>query len=274
MGIGEAAATTSPTGTSSPLATQDAIGALTFRVQTAGRTGAATGPMVLAPPRVWSAEGIGARALLATAGRLIEQGGLAPRGLVDMLRSGQGITADRALDYPAAAGGREVAVTVVDGITRDGTALADLVSAADNPDPGTVGIGPEEAFTPVRRGLVRPVSAALRGSPAEADAVAEAEHATDRGAPQPDQRAWSRRSRSRSARSDAPLPLTIVNGLPVPVRVRVERLPHIGPAGGPDRGAADPAAGSSPAVGQRESHPFRPVHGGRASAHTRRRAAR
>ena len=227
VGIGEAAATTSPTGTSSPLATQDAIGALTFRVQSAGRTGAATGPMVLAPPRVWSAEGIGARALLSTAGRLIEQGGLAPRGLVDMLRSGQGITADRALDYPAAAGGREVAVTVVDGITRDGTALADLISAADNPDPGTVGIGPEEAFTPVRRGLVRPVSAALRGSPAEADAVAE----------ESTRRIEELRSLINVVEppipfslgtSDAPLPLTIVNGLPVPVRVRVDVSPTSG----------------------------------------------
>jgi hypothetical protein len=120
-----------------------------------------------------------------------------------------------------------VAIPVVDGIRRAGEALADLVTAADEPDPGAVGVGPEEAFTPVRRGLVRPASAALRGAPADADRVAD--ESTRRIAelrglisvvepPIP----------FSLGTSDAPLPLTVVNGLPVPVRVRVEVSPTSG----------------------------------------------
>ncbi len=228
VGIGEAAATTSPTGTNSPLATQDTIGTLAFRVLTAGRTATASSPMVLAPPRVWSAEGIGARALLAAAGRMMEQGGLVPRGLVDVLRTGPTTASDeRTLDYPAADGGREIPGTAVDQIRGAGESLADLASAATEPDPGAVGVGPDEAFTPVRRELVRPASAAYRSAPADAEAAAQQGNDQVDGLrglvavvepPIP----------FSLGTSDAPLPLTVVNGLPVPVRVRVELSPASG----------------------------------------------
>jgi uncharacterized protein DUF6049 len=159
---------------------------------------------------------------------MMEQGGLVPRGLVDVLRSGPATASDeRALDYPAADGGREIPALAVDEIGRAGAALADLVSAADEPDPGAVGVGPDEAFTPVRRELVRSASAAFRGAPDDATAAAE------QGAGRVEE------LRGLVAvveppipfslgTSDAPLPLTVVNGLPVPVRVRVELSPASG----------------------------------------------
>ncbi|MGI5126584.1 DUF6049 family protein [Pseudonocardia sp. CA-107938] len=228
VGIGEAAATTSPTGTSSPLATQDTIGTLAFRVLSAGRGPTTSSPMVLAPPRQWSAEGNGARALLTTAERLMEQGGLVPRGLVDVLRTGPAAGADeRALDYPTAAADREIPGSAVDAIREAGEGLADLVSAADEHEPGTVGVGPEEAFTPVRRELVRPASAALRGAPVDADAAAR--QGRDRIDELRDLVSVVEPPIPFSlGTSDAPLPLTVVNGLPVPIRVRVELSPTAG----------------------------------------------
>jgi len=228
VAIGGAAATTTPSGTSTPLSTQDTIGALAFRAAEADRAAASGDPMVLAPPREWGVEGTGARALLSAVSELISRGELTPRNPVDVLRSGPDQDApQRALVYPTPVGAREIPGAVVEQVRRTGAALADLVTAAEEPDPGTVGVGPEQAFTPVRRGLVRPLSAALRGSPGAAETFAGLQ----------DDRVEALRGLVAVVEptipfslgtSDAPLPITIVNGLPVPVRVRIEVSPTPG----------------------------------------------
>jgi hypothetical protein len=224
--IGGAAATTTIAGTTSPLSTQDVVGALMFRAQTATADSDADGPLVLAPPQLWQADGVGARALLSTIARLVQDGGLIPRNLVTALQSGPRPDAPaRELDYPLDAPGREIPAAAVDTIRDAGADLDDLVAAAE-PDPDGV-LTPQDAFGAVRQGMFRGVSATLRGDPDGALRVADLN--ADRVA----------ELRAKVAvvqppvpyalgTSDAPLPLIVTNGLPVTIRVDVAVTPQSG----------------------------------------------
>lgn len=225
-GRGNAAQSGTPAGTVTALSTQDLIGALAFRVAAGPGTDADVPPLVLAPPHRWAAEGTGARALLDTVGGLIADGSLAPRGLGALLGTGPPPDADpRSLAYPLAAGGREIPQAVVETIADTARDITDLRSAAVEDSP--VGVSPEEAFTPLWRGAVRPASAAWRGRPAEALQAADA------GAGRITQLRSSIRvleppSPYSLGTSDAPLLITVANGLPVTVRVRMEVEPSAG----------------------------------------------
>ena len=72
-----------------------------------------------------------------------------------------------------------------------------------------VGLGPDDAFTPLRLGLLRPVSAACRGRPAAAARGRRGERARIDASCAARSACWSRRARTRWARSDAPLLLTV-----------------------------------------------------------------
>ena len=215
-GPGGAAPTSSPAGTDTPLSTQDTIGALAFRART--RTGS-DGPLVLAPPHRWAADGIGAGALLDAAGELIAAGELTPAPPGSVLTTAPPAdTPSRPVVYPLTAGGTEIPAGVVATIRATAAAVADLRSAVV---PGTgVGIGTDQVFAPLTTGLVRPAAATLRGAPAAAAAAAGA-GATRINDVRATVRVLEPPSPYSLGTSDAPLPLTVANGLPVTVAVRI-----------------------------------------------------
>jgi Family of unknown function (DUF6049) len=214
-------ASASPAGGPGPLSTQDLVGALAFRTESppdaAERGG---GPLVLAPPHAWTADGAAARALLGAVDQLLDANRIVPRALDAVLTTGPPPDANSfPPTYPLQVGGQEVPGSVVDALHRTSGAIDDLESAAVA-DAG-VGVSPDEVFTPLRRGLLRPVSAAFRGRP---DAATAASRTTaDRVA---ELRATVRVLEPPSpyslGTSDAPILITLTNGLPVTVQVRVE----------------------------------------------------
>lgn len=218
-GPGGAAVTSSPAGTVSPLSTQDAIGTLAFRAQ-AGADRGATGPLVLAPPHHWAADGDGARALLQAADQLIGADELIPDAPAAVLSAGPAPgTPARPAVYPLASGAQEIAGSVVASIRSTAVDLTDLRSAVVAGS--GVGVGVDEVFTPLQRGLVRPASASLRHDPAAATAAAAAGAGRIRDI-RSTVRVLEPPSPYSLGTSDAPLPLTVVNGLPVTVQVRIQ----------------------------------------------------
>ena len=223
-GPGGAAVTNTPAGTDTPLSTQDAIGTLAFRARTeqarTGRARTADGPLVLAPPHRWAADGDGARALLQAADQLISAGELTPVSPASVLSAGAAPgTAARPAVYPLASGTQEIGASVVTSIRSTALDVSDLRSAVV---PGSgVGISPDEMFAPLLRGLVRPASATLRGDPAAATAAATA-GADQIRAVRSTVRVLEPPSPYSLGTSDAPLPLTVANGLPVTVQVRIQ----------------------------------------------------
>jgi hypothetical protein len=217
----------SPAGTVSPLSTQDLIGALAFRTQEpGGGTAPAGGPLVLAPPHQWTADGPAADALLGAVDQLLDIGRIVPRGLDDVLAVGPPTgAAALPVTYPLHVGGREVTGPAVDTLRTTAAGIADLASAAV-PNSG-VGVSPEEAFTPLRHGLLRPLSSAWRTRPDAAEAAAT--EIADRVAVlRGSIRVLEPPGPYSLGTSDAPILITVANGLPVTMRVDVEILPSSG----------------------------------------------
>lgn len=210
-GRGGAAAATPANG---PLAGQDVLGSVAFR---AVEDPPAGGPLVIAPPHRWDADGVAGRALLEGLGALVDDALLTPRALASAAATPTDTTA-RALDYPLDAGAREVSPSAVAGIEPVLDDITDLDSSVVDDE---LGVDVDDVFVPLLLGAVRPASAAWRGSPelASASAAALARRVTDlRGSisvlepPSP----------FSLGTSTSPLLLTVANGLPVTVRVRVE----------------------------------------------------
>jgi hypothetical protein len=212
-------ATATPAGTGAPLATQDLIGALAFRARQ-GPAAGRSGPLVVAPPHRWAADGTGAGELLGAVDLLVAEGLLTPRELGRVTAAGPppGAEAER-LAYPPAAGGREIALEVVARIRGVGAAIADLRSAAV--EDARVGAAPAEMFDPLHRSTLWPASSAWRGRPALATAAAGglAERVAEIRARV---RVLEPPSPFSLGASDAPLLLTVANNLPVTVTVRLE----------------------------------------------------
>ena len=155
---GGAVAASTAAGTSTPLSTQDAIGALAFRARSGpDRSGA---PVVLAPPHQWAAEAAGATALLQAVDTLMEAGFLTPRPLDDVLRRPAATAQARTVSYPLRAGGREVVGAVTDAVRATGADIDDLRSAAV-PDSG-IGLEPGRRTRPAGP---RPAAADVGGVP-------------------------------------------------------------------------------------------------------------
>ncbi|WP_316689892.1 DUF6049 family protein, partial [Pseudonocardia sp. H11422] len=211
--------TSAPAGTSTPLSTQDVIGALAYRAA-AGPAESSTGPLVLAPPHQWAVDGTGVGALLDAATRLLADGLLQPRALGAVVSAGPPPGTDsQRLSYPLRAGAREIPPAVVDAMRVTGGDVERLRAAADN-EPG-VGASPDAVFDPMLRDTLRPASSAWRGRPELAERSAEATTG----------RITELRSSVRVLEppgpyslgtADAPLLLTVANGLPVAMQVRVE----------------------------------------------------
>ncbi|HZG92699.1 MAG TPA: DUF6049 family protein, partial [Pseudonocardia sp.] len=235
---GGAAAVSSPAGGTGPLATQDGIGALLFRVQGGDTTQG--GPLVLAPPHSWAAGGASARVLLDAVGQLINAGLLRPRG-ADAVDAPAAAGDPLPLAYPLDAAGREVPAQAVETIRATAAAVTDLRSAAKPGSP--VGVSPDEAFAPLQRGLVRPASAVLRSRDATAAARTAQQRIDDlRGSV----RVLEPPSPYSLGTQDAPILITVANGLPVTMEVLVEIAPS------PGLRVAPIAAQQIPPLGRRQ----------------------
>ncbi|OLT17667.1 hypothetical protein BJF78_12865 [Pseudonocardia sp. CNS-139] len=219
-GRGTPVTSTSPAGGPGPLSTQDLVGALAFRTEEPLDAADGEGPLVLAPPQVWSADGAAATALLGAVDQLLDANRLVPRPLDAAVTAGPPPDAGALPPvYPLQAAGREVPPVLVDAVRRTSEDIDDLGSAAV-PDAG-VGVSPDEVLTPLRHGLLRPVSAAWRGRPDAATGsaatvagrVAEL-RATVRVVEPP--------SPYSLGTSDAPILVTLTNGLPVTVQVQLD----------------------------------------------------
>jgi hypothetical protein len=217
----------SPAGTTSPLSTQDLIGALSFRSQEQESVAArAGGPLVLAPPHRWTADAASTDALLGAVDQLLDVGRIVPRGLDDVLAVGPPTgAAALPVTYPLQVGGREVTGPAVDTLRAAAGDIDDLASAAVANS--GVGVSPDETFTPLRRGLLLPASSAWRTRPAEAESAAA--DLADRVAElRGSVRVLEPPGPYSLGTSDAPILITVANGLPVTVRVDVEILPSSG----------------------------------------------
>ncbi|GEL19397.1 DUF6049 family protein [Pseudonocardia asaccharolytica] len=211
--------TSTAAGTSTPLSTQDIIGALLFRAQQGPRADA-SGPLVLAPPHQWAADGTGADALLSAVSRMLDETLLQPRALATGVATGPAAASgSRRLFYPVRAGAREIPPAVIDRVRTVGDEVERLRGAAEI-EPG-VGVSPAEVFDPVMRATLRATSAAWRGYPDLAERSMTL--ISDRiGELRSSVRVLEPPGPYSLGTNEAPLLLTVANGLPVAMKVRVE----------------------------------------------------
>jgi uncharacterized protein DUF6049 len=202
-----------PTGTASPLAAQDGLGALVYRaVADPDRR-----PVLLVPPRRWQVREVEATALLRTAQQLLETGYFAPRELPALAATRPaGFTT--AVVYPPRASAEEIPQPVTADIQRARDVLLDLQAATVKD--ATANLEPVDLLDPLRLGLLRGVSSAWRDQPNQARQVTEQE----RG--RLDELLGSVRIVQSPgpyslAASDSPLLITVSNELPVGVQVRL-----------------------------------------------------
>ncbi|MFC5996105.1 DUF6049 family protein [Pseudonocardia hispaniensis] len=206
-------------GMSTPMSTQDVIGALLFRAQEGSKPGS-SGPLVLAPPHQWAADGTGADALLSAVSRMLDEGLLQPRSLAAVVTAGPPADSrSRRLFYPVSAGAREIPPALIDRVRTTGDEINRLRGAAQS-EPG-VGASPADVFDPMLRATLRATSAAWRGRP---DLAGRSEAMIS-------DRIRELRSSVRVLEppgpyslgtNEAPLLLTVANGLPVAMTVLVE----------------------------------------------------
>ncbi|MGH3613271.1 MAG: DUF6049 family protein [Pseudonocardia sp.] len=207
---------TTSTGTSTPLSTQDVIGALAFRARSDAPT---VGPLVLAPPHQWAADGTGAAELLAAVDSLIEAGALVPRPLSQVIVAGAPADAGaQPLVYPLRAGAREIPPAVIATARAAREGVLDLSSAVE--EGGVGGVGRTAVVEPLLDGLTRGTSAAWRGRPEPAARMADAVTARI-GQLRAAVRVLEPPSPYSLGTANAPLLLTVENGLPATMRVRV-----------------------------------------------------
>lgn len=208
--------TSSPVPVATPLSTQDTIGAVAFRAMAGGSGTSTSGqaPLVLAPPHLWGAEGTGADALLSALSLLSDDGMLAPQPLSIAGATGRSAS----LFYPLQAGSDEVPTTTVDRV-RTLVGAVDSMATAAIVEPGAE-VTPDAVFVPLRRSMLRPVSASWRGRPLLAAAAADVA-STRLDELRATVRVLEPPGPYSLGTSDAPLLLTVSNGLPVALDVRI-----------------------------------------------------
>ncbi len=202
-----------PTGTASPLAAQDGLGALVYRVA----IDPDRRPVLLVPPRRWQARGTEATVVLSTARQLLETGFVVPRDLPALATTRPtGPTA--AVTYPPQAAAREIPHIVTADVERDRNVLRDLQVATVLD--ATTNLKPVDLLDPLRLGLLRGVSSAWRSQPNRAVLVTgELRSRLDelrrsvRIVPSPGPYSL--------AASDSPLLVTVSNELPVGMQVQL-----------------------------------------------------
>jgi hypothetical protein len=218
---------TSPAGTPTGLATQDALGVLTLRALAAGDAPIPT-TTVLAPPTGWSVDQPEAEALLSGISDLAGRGLVNPVDAGTLLATG----AARAATVPPVAlgSGDRTAVSdqspaVLDEIRGVRDEQRDLLAATRQDHTGAP--TPAQFVEPLTGALLRSLSAAGRGDPALQRAAAD-----DVAAQMRDLRAKVHVVQPAGTyalgSSEAPLLLTVENQLPVAVDVTVALEPTPG----------------------------------------------
>lgn len=231
---------TSPAGTSGPLAAQDALGVLGLRALQDPPAAGAPPVEVLAPPTDWAASGAEAGALLAGIDGLARLGLARPVDLGSLVGP-----VGAATPLPAATLGApprdviEPSVVARAGEVRD--RQRELLAATERDGVGAP--SPTDFVEPLTDGVLRSLSATWRGDPAAQDAqVGAVERQVD------ELRAAVRVVQPSGSYSlgtnDAPLLLTVENRLPVAVRVQVVLDPTTGLRTAPLPVVTVPAFGS------------------------------
>ncbi|GAA4932004.1 hypothetical protein EV188_103533 [Actinomycetospora succinea] len=233
---------TSPAGTSAPLAAQDALGVLGLR---ALQDTPATGPPpveVVAPPTDWAADDAEAGALLAGIEDLTRLGLARPLDLGSVVA---GVDATTPLPRGTLGARSRDVDAVQESVVARAAAARDrqreLLAATERDGVGAP--SPSDYVEPLTDAILRSLSAAWRGDPAVQDAqVGAVERQVG------DLRAAVRVVQPSGSYSlgtnDAPLLLTVENRLPVAVRVQVVLEPTNGLRTAPLPVVTVPAFGS------------------------------
>lgn len=192
---------------------QNGIAALVFRArfeQTNHR-----GPLLVAPPRDWDAPVAELEWMLAQIGDLATAGIVSPRPALELLHA-----AAEGETRPASGGpiAPSLSRKLTSTIASTNQTLGDLGNAMS--EAATKQVTPEDVLTPMRNGLLRATSAALR---ADQDAGASAADDVERQLSRVVGDVTIRRpGRTISlASGSSPIPVSIKNGLPVDVTVHV-----------------------------------------------------
>jgi hypothetical protein len=212
------------------LSAQNALGALVFRSITGFKSGATS---VLAPPRRWNLGGDDLRGMLAGMQQLASAGYLKPTGLPPSpgnagADSGpQPPPATNAppeanLAYPVAAGPNEIPQPLLSELARQNYKVGALFRSSIKDT--AANFEPSALTTPLRDGLLRSVSSAWRGNPAQArDWLGKAENVLAGTLSGVGIEEWGGTITLTSA--NASIPLTVTNRLPVTIEI-VLRVPQ------------------------------------------------
>ncbi|MEJ2886849.1 DUF6049 family protein [Actinomycetospora aeridis] len=238
-GDDDAGDSTSPAGTSGPLAAQDALGILGLRALDTP-DGDAPAVDVLAPPADWAADETEAGALLTGIADLARLGLARP---VDLGALVGPVVATTPLPR-ATTGSREVAALPEPLVARAGAVVdrqRELLAATERDGVGAP--SPSDFVEPLTDGVLRSLSASWRGDPAAQDTqLGAVERQVD------ELRSLVRVVQPSGSYSlgtnDAPLLLTVENRLPVAVRVQVVLEPTNGLRTAPLPVVTVPAFGS------------------------------
>lgn len=217
---------TSPAGTSAPLAAQDGLGVLGLRALQDTSAAGSPPTTVLAPPTDWAASGAEAGALLTGIDELTRLGLARPVDLATIVGPVGATT-------PLPAGTLGPVAREIDALPPELVARAvdardsqsGLLAATERDGVGAP--SPSDFVEPLTDGVLRSLSAAWRGEPATQEAqIGAVERQVDelRGAVRVVQPSGS----YSLGTNDAPLLLTVENRLPVAVRVQVELEPTNG----------------------------------------------
>ncbi|MGH3761922.1 DUF6049 family protein [Actinophytocola sp.] len=200
---------------------QDGLAALAFRTIFDPRGG---DPVIVAPPRRWTASATELGLYLDLAEQLFRDGFATPRSLIQVM-SGPDRGSTVGLSYTPQDTAKEIPRSVTTDVLRINRIKRDLLAAMD--DDNTTEVDPNELLSPMQYGLLRGVSAAWRGRADQATATVE----------YVDQQVATLRGRVEVkdpgrpltlASGDSPIPLNVNNRLPVAIVVRIKLVASAG----------------------------------------------
>ncbi|MFD4191343.1 DUF6049 family protein [Amycolatopsis thermoflava] len=196
------------------IATQNGLAALAFR---GGLAGGASRPVLVAPPRRWTATPDELTGFLRNVGDFVDRNMLTPQSLPALLATAS--TGNAKMSYTAEDVATSTPTSVTDEMTSIETTMTDLQGAMQI-DPAAQ-VEPAELLEPLRFALLRSTSAAWRARQGAAEASAADARAELDGLlgrvtvdtpPVP----------ISMASGSAPLPVSFNNRLPVQIAVRIQ----------------------------------------------------
>ncbi len=201
----------------SVLNTQNGIGALLYQAVFGT---ARNQPMLVAPPRRWSASEPELQGLLSTVGSLLDGQHATPTGLGSLV--GQQSSADAAtLNSSPASTAEELPIPLTSAIVAQNQAQQDVLSAMHADPTNPTHLQPSALVAPLQVDLLRCASSAWRGAGNAAGqnaintAAGQLSVLTGSITIEPPPASISRAS------SNSPLPVTVSNKLPVDMRVQI-----------------------------------------------------